>query len=243
MQEKKLQPLDRPPSLPQSVQAAIREFILTNDLRSGDVLPTETQLTRQLGVSRNAVREAVKALELVGIVEVRRGSGLFVGDFSLEPLLNNLPYGLMADLEELRELLEIRQVLESGMLARVIAARTETQLAALREVVERMHVLAGQGKPFPEEDRAFHQHLMENTGNKTLLKLLDIFWLTYHRARQTAAIEDEDPVHTAQNHAAIVDALAAGDLEQARRALDSHYTGLGSLSFRIDQVRRRSRGG
>lgn len=243
MYEKDLKPLHRPPSLPQSVQTAIREFILDNSLRSGDLLPSETQLTKQLGVSRNAVREAVKALELVGVVEVRRGSGLFVGDFSLEPLLDNLPYGLMADLEELRELLEIRQVLESGMMVQVIARRTDSQMATLRKAVRKMQTLAAQGKSFPKEDREFHQCLMENVGNKTLLKLLDIFWLTYHRASQVADIEDYDPIRTAEDHVKIIDAIGAGDLEGTRTALEDHYTGLGSLKFRIDQARRNKESG
>ena len=99
MNNKDFQPLQRPPSLPETVQTAIRNFIADNNLRTGDALPPETQLTKQLGVSRNAIREAVKSLEMVGIVEVRRGSGLFVGDFSLDPLLDNLPYGLMSDLQ------------------------------------------------------------------------------------------------------------------------------------------------
>lgn len=234
---KDLKRLHRPPSLPQSVQTAIREFILDNNLKSGDALPPETQLTKQLGVSRNAVREAVKALELVGIVEVRRGSGLFVGDFSLEPLLDNLPYGLMSDLQELRELLEIRQVLEIGMVEHVIAHRTDEQIETLRQIVERMRSRAEQKKAFPKEDREFHQRMLQNAENGILLKLLDVFWLTYNRASHTIDIEDYDPMSTYRDHVEIVDAIAAGDVERTKRALEKHYTGLGSLRFRIEQAR------
>ena len=239
MPDKNLQPLDRPLSLPESVQRAIRAFIRDNHLKSGDVLPPETQLTKQLGVSRNAVREAVKALEITGIVEVRRGSGLFVGEFSLDPLLESLPYSLMTDLRELRELLEIRQVLETGMMQRVIGQITQDHIDRLRDILQRMGHRAENEEPFPEEDREFHQCLIESVGNQTLSKLLDIFWKTYHRASRLDELEDPPPLKTYLDHVAIVDAVVARDVEAAITALETHYTGLGSLSFRLNQVERR----
>jgi len=236
MYDKNLQPLTRPLSLPETVQRAIREFIRDNNLKSGDALPPETQLTKQLGVSRNAVREAVKALEITGIVEVRRGSGLFVGDFSLDPLLKSLPYGLMTDLRELRELLEIRQVLEAGMMHRVIEQITQEHIDRLRDILRRMGSRAEAGEPFPEEDREFHQCLVESIGNQTLTKLLDIFWQTYYRASRLDELEDYDPLKTYLDHVAIVNAVATRDVEAAKTALEKHYTGLGSLSFRLNRV-------
>jgi len=238
MYDKSLEPLRRPPSLPETVQRAIREYIDNNNLKPGDALPPETHLTRQLGVSRNAIREAVKALEMTGIVEVRRGSGLFVGAFSLDPLLESLPYGLMTDLRELRDLLDIRKVLEIGMVERVLQQKTDDQVKNLRNTLEGMEQCASKGQPFPHEDREFHQQMFENIGNQTLLKLLDIFWQTYHRASQIDEIEDYDPMKTYQDHVAIVQAFEAGNAEALKTALAKHYTGLGSLTFRLDQVER-----
>ncbi len=241
MPDKNLQPLDRPLSLPESVQRAIRAFISDNNLKSGDALPPETQLTKQLGVSRNAVREAVKALEITGIVEVRRGSGLFVGDFSLDPLLESLPYGLMTNLRTLRELLEIRQVLETSMIQRVVEQVTPEHIDRLRNILERMGNQAKKQNAFPEEDREFHLCLMETAGNQTLIKLLDIFWKTYYRASRIDELEDYDPLKTYLDHVAIVDAIEAQDVAAAKNALETHYTGLGSLTFRLNQVERSQR--
>lgn len=238
MYEKDLKPVRRPPSLTDSVQQVIRDFIVDNQLNSGDALPPETQLAKQLGVSRNAIREAVKALEMTGIIEVRRGSGLFVGDFSLDPLLESLPFGLMSELRDLRELLEIRLVLEVGMVEKVIEKRTDAQIQRLRATLERMGKQAKAGNPFPEEDREFHQVLFKNINNETLLKLLDIFWKTYNRASRTDDIEDYDPMKTYRDHVGIVDAVEEGDAAAAKTALEKHYTGLGSLKFRIDNVER-----
>ena len=87
----KIKSLGRAPALHQSVQAALKQFILDNDLRTGDPLPPEATLARQLGVGRNSVREAIKALESLGFLETRRGIGVLVGAITLEPLMEPLP--------------------------------------------------------------------------------------------------------------------------------------------------------
>src|SRR5688500_15038392 len=130
-----LKPLTRQRLLYQSVQDAVRAFILDNKLRAGDPLPPETDLARQLGVSRNSVREAVKAMESLGILETGRGSGLFVRAFAFDPRLDNLSYGLLFDLQELAELLEIRRVLETGMIDAAMQAMPPAAVADLNAVV------------------------------------------------------------------------------------------------------------
>src|SRR5260221_10589345 len=90
-----LKPIKRGELLYEAAQTEIKEYIITHRLKSGDPLPTEMKLAEHLGVSRNSVREAVKALEAVGVLESRAGAGLFVSDFSFDPLLRNMAYGLM----------------------------------------------------------------------------------------------------------------------------------------------------
>jgi DNA-binding FadR family transcriptional regulator len=223
-----LEPLKQPPLLSQSVETSIRNYILDNHLNPGTPLPSENELARQLGVSRNAVREAVKGLSSLGIVESRRGSGLFVGSFSLDALIENLPYGLLNDLEGLRDLFQIRMVLETGMIGSVLELTTEAHITAIGEIVARMRAKAEAGQTFAEEDREFHQKLFEPLGNKTLIKLLDVFWLTFHKAARHTRLYDTDPIWTLQAHAAILDAVAARDLDGSRQALVRHYDGLAS---------------
>lgn len=221
-----LKPLVRPALLHHSVQDALRAFILDNKLRAGDPLPPETDLARQLGVSRNSVREAVKAMESLGILETRRGSGLYVRAFSFAPLLENLPYALLFDLRELAELLEIRRALETGLIGAAMRGMPPTAIAALEEVVAAMETRASRGEGFGDEDRRFHQILFESLGNQTLLKLLDIFWLTYQEASRHTDMDNPDLIPTYQDHAAISAAVAAGDVAAARAALDRHYAGV-----------------
>jgi DNA-binding FadR family transcriptional regulator len=221
-----LKPLARQPLLHRSVQDAIRAYIIDNRLRAGDVLPPETDLARQLGVSRNSVREAVKALESLGILETRRGSGLYVRAFSFDPLLENLSYGLLFDLRELAELLEIRRALETGLVGAAMRAMTRANVEALGEVVQDMAARARRAEGFFEEDRRFHQVLFEPLGNQTLLKLLDVFWLTYREASRQTDMQNPDLIPTYEDHAAIYDAIAAHDELEARAALDRHYAGI-----------------
>src|SRR5688572_817043 len=98
----------------QTVQQEIKSYIAEHSLKAGDSLPPETELAQQLGISRTSVREAVKSMETLGILEARPGAGLFVRKFSFDPLLDNLPYGLMTGLKDLQDILEIRFHIEYG---------------------------------------------------------------------------------------------------------------------------------
>src|SRR6266567_958567 len=103
----KLKSLGRKKLLYQAVQEEIKSYILKHRLVPGDAIPTEHELAQQLDISRNSVREAVKSLEALGILESRAGSGLYVRSFSFDSILNNLPYGLLFDLKVLMDLVEV----------------------------------------------------------------------------------------------------------------------------------------
>jgi DNA-binding FadR family transcriptional regulator len=218
-----LKQLRQRPLLYQEVQDAIKSHIIDNHLRPGDSLPPETELASQLGVSRNSVREAVKGLESLGILETRHGSGVFVGEFSIEPLFDSLPYGLLIDLKDLRNLLDVRRVLESGMIESALRAMSDQQIADLEQLVDEMRVLAERDQTFSEQDRAFRQKLYEGLDNSTLLRVIDVFWLASHKTSAYTSIEDRDPLHTYRDHVAILDAVKAGDAERVRSALEQHH--------------------
>ncbi|MFN8475730.1 MAG: FadR/GntR family transcriptional regulator [Anaerolineae bacterium] len=231
-----LRRVDQQPLVSQSAQAIIKEYVVANRLRPGDPLPPETELVRQLGIGRNSVREAVRALAALGLVEVRRGSGLFVGQFSVESILDSLAYPVAFELDELSDLLAVRRALEVGMADVGIAAVSADQICQLRGIVDRMRDRAEQGESFPEEDREFHQALWANLNNSVLMRLLDTFWLTFNTAATHTDLTNRNPMRTYQNHAAIVDAIEVRDVAKVRLALDQHYA---DLSERIAEARRR----
>lgn len=212
--------LSRRQPIYEAAQMEIKAFILRNNLKPGDSLPPEAELARQLGISRNSLREAVKSLESLGVLEARTGVGLFVRGFSFDPLLENLAYGLRIGSKDLRDIFEIRYHLEYSMAERAVQAVTPEQIAHLRTILERMRVAAEAGQYSAEDDRAFHQALWENVDNTILSKLLDIFWMIREQAQQSDLIlAPPDPLTTYQRHVSIVDALVEGNAASLRSAI------------------------
>jgi DNA-binding FadR family transcriptional regulator len=219
-----LSALERSPSLLHRVQEEVKGYILVNGLGPGDALPPEGELAKQLSISRNTVREAVKSLEGLGIVEARPGSGLFVKSFSFDAIIDNLPYGLLFDAKSVTDFIEVRAHLEYGMVERVIRETTPEQLEALRAIVEEMRRAAEAGQYDAAGDRAFHAALYQNLGNPVLLRVLDLFWLVVRRASELAqVIEPADPLETARSHERILEALERRSAEEMRDAFHHHY--------------------
>jgi len=226
MAQKALQRLARPPLLHVSVQDSLKQFIGDNGLVGGDALPPESVLARELGVGRNSVREAIKALESVGVLETRRGIGVFVRDFSFDPLLEHLPYGLGRELRDVEDVLEIRRTLELGLIEKAVAAIGPEDLAALRAVLDGMRTKAERGESFAAEDQQFHGLLFHALGNRVLIRLLEIFWQAFHKASGFFDLDNPDPVATWRDHEALFEAVAARDPARARERLEAHYRGI-----------------
>ncbi|MFC3703585.1 FadR/GntR family transcriptional regulator [Devosia honganensis] len=223
---KSLTPLSRPPLLHVTVQESLKQYIEDNRLKAGDPLPPETFLAQQLGVGRNSMREAIKALESLGIVETRRGVGVFVKEFSFKPLLDNLAYGLQDSLRDVEELREIRRVLETGLIGKTIEMIDAADLAELRQQTELMKLRAERNESFAAEDQRFHQLLFRCQNNRMLSMLIDIFWIAFNKASDFNNLDNPNPLDTWRDHHEIVEAIANKDVERARERLDAHYLGI-----------------
>ena len=217
-----LEPIKRYPAVPGYVRDSIREYIRQNGLKPGSPIPSEKELSQRLGVSRNSVREAVKALESLGLLETRQGSGIYVRDFTLEPLLDELQYQFLCDVREVGDFLEVRQALELGMIDEALRRIDATHIAALEQVLARMRDCAERQQDYTEEDREFHRLLFVPVQNAILHKLLDTFWLVYCRA--TESLEDDDSrMRIYHNHEAVMEAVRRRDAPAARSAIHQHY--------------------
>jgi len=212
-----------------SVQDRLKDYIAANELGCGDPLPPEGELAKRLGVSRTSVREAVKGLESVGVVESRRGIGVFVAEFSFGPLLDHLPYGFNGSLRDVAELMEVRKTLEVALIERVLDIIPTERLVELDGVLEAMHARAEQGEGFPEADEIFHSRLFACLENRILDRLIAVFWQAFHKATRFFDMQNQDPMTTYRDHVEIVAAVRAGDAPRARLALETHYHGIGTL--------------
>ncbi len=145
----------------QQLQSLICGYITENKLRPDDPLPAEGDLAELFGVSRNSVREAVKSLQVLGVLVSRPGSGLFVGEFSFDPIVDNLPYAIVVDYRDLADLLEVRRTLEVGMVDQILSSRTDEQIDELGEIIEKWkRAITKDNEAYPADlDRAFHAAL------------------------------------------------------------------------------------
>ncbi len=217
------QPLHR------QVQEAIRAYIVDNQLVAGDQLPPEGRLAELLGISRNSVREGVKALEVQGVIEARVGAGLFVRAFSFEPILEGLPYGLLVGLESVSHLLRLREVLDLGAVEHLIESVSEDQVANLQSILDEWRVAAEKGVYPAQLDRDFHQALYAELDNPLLPRLAGLFWDIYRQVTDNSDVPDvEDPKHTQRLHREILEGLIARDPSRLRAAIKDHYPGIWS---------------
>lgn len=213
------------------IQDEVMRLILDRGLQAGAPLPTETELMEDLGVSRNSVREALKALQALDIVDIRHGYGTYVGEASLTPLVDGLTFRALArpdgDTAALAEILQIREILEDGLVRRVAATLTDEELDGLAAVVDRMEAAQRAGDPVAELDRDFHELLYASLGNTLVPQLLGAFWTVFLRvAGARGWTDDPTPELTIRRHRDIVAALRARDVEGARRAMSDHFRGI-----------------
>ena len=132
-----LKPIGNAP-LHREIQRRIKAHILEMNLKSGDRLPTETEMATQLQVSRNALREGLKALEAIGLVEVRMGAGTFVAAFDPVKYMDSFTHNLLVEGLRLDELWEIRQALERAFIARVACCIADQDLEELDQLMLQM---------------------------------------------------------------------------------------------------------
>ncbi len=216
-----------------AAQESIKQYILDNQLGAGAPLPTEHALSRTLGISRNSLREALRALETIGVVETRHGLGTYVGRSSLGPLINGMAFSLTqrigGDTRALRELLELREILEVELVRRVTGQHTPDELVDLEALVAQMESYASQGILDPAVDRVFHDVLYRPLNNRAVTMLLDAFWEVQEKVRtQLPAITRVANIEAlnAGWHRAILQALRAGDPVVAAAAMQEHFTGI-----------------
>lgn len=204
------------------VEREIRELITRHALSEGDPLPSEGELVAQFGVSKSTVREAIRRLETLGYVNVVHGVGLRVGRFSIGSVVQNLPYDLLNKARGLREILEVRTVLEENFLVQASQKISTDQLVALEEIVDRMNEASTSGEVLPELDAEFHARLYECLDNSLITDLIHAFWQLFHSARN--ALEFTRNFHAVEEHRAIVKAMRMGDEQAIRTAMREHFS-------------------
>lgn len=203
--------------------ARIRDLIAVGRLAPGSRLPPEHELAAQLGLSRNTVREAVRALVTARVLDVRRGDGTYVTSLTPDLLLE----GVGAAVELMRddgalEVLEVRRYLEPAATALAASRIDDAGMAALQAALRQMRE-ATDDEQFVAHDTEFHAQVAAASGNGTLASLLAGLSSRTLRVRVLRAITGADAVrHTIEQHEGIYAALAARDPNLAHAMAVGH---------------------
>jgi DNA-binding FadR family transcriptional regulator len=213
----------RNPSVTDDAIDKIQKLIISGSWGPGDRLPKETELAAQLGLSRNSLREAVRALSQLRVLEVRQGDGTYVTSLEPELLLESTSFvsHLLVG-ESAVELFEVRRLLE-GAAAALAAARIDfAGKDALRATLERM-IDAETVEQLVEADVDFHAVIARATGNTFLTSLLASLSSRTRRARMWRGREVDNALDvTRDEHRRIYEAIVAADPELARAAAMAH---------------------
>ena len=205
----------------------IKDMIISGELSAGDRLPPEKELSEKLGLSRSSLREAVKALELIRVLDVRRGDGTYVT--SLEPKLLTEAMTFIVDLhqgESILDIFEVRRILEPAAAAMAAGRITAEHIAQLRASLENIDH-SSSIEQLVERDLVFHRLITAAAGNSYLASVLDALSNTTIQARIWRGLIQEKAVdRTLAEHSAIIDALERGDAELAKSLLTVHISGV-----------------
>jgi DNA-binding FadR family transcriptional regulator len=213
-------------SLNATAQEEIKLFIVESGLKGGDPIPTEKVLEEKLGISRTSIREALRSLEALGIIETRHGVGRFLREFNYDAILANLSYNISVNVQNFREIIEIRIALETNFLEQVTPTMTDEVLSELSEIVDRMEEEVYHGEPdegLIQTHTDFHLKLYESADNQLLLHLIRMFATIQRTLTMLKQYRTSDTGEFVQLHRRLVEALAERDPVLAKERLLEHF--------------------
>lgn len=225
---------DRTPTLPDSLRVQPREaplaeitrklidYLLSGEVEAGSRIPGERHLAEALGVGRSAVREAIKSLSLLGLLEVRQGDGTYLSRSGSDLLPRVIEWGLLLEMPSIMDLLEARAEIEIVAAGLAATRAGEDEVAELNKRLEAMRDAVDDVDSYVEADIAFHLEVARASGNEVFANLVaSLRALLRVWAERVLAHAGETESSLAM-HEPIVTAIAAGDKEKARAAMQAH---------------------
>ncbi|WP_199441103.1 FadR/GntR family transcriptional regulator [Umezawaea beigongshangensis] len=206
----------------------VKEMIVSGELKPGDRLPREADLAERLGLSRNSLREAVRALSLVRVLDVRQGDGTYVSSLRADELLGALSFVLELHHgdDSVLQVLQVRRILEPAATAMAAQRAQPDEIAELRALCDAAET-ARSAQELAGHDLAFHRAVARCSGNTYLARLLDTMAGPAARTRVWHGITGARAVErVVAEHRAIVDALEARQPELARSWSTVHVAGV-----------------
>ncbi|PAU74058.1 FadR/GntR family transcriptional regulator [Halomonas salipaludis] len=196
----------------------IKTALIRGQLKPGDYLPSETELTQSLGIGKSSVREAIKMLQAIGIVEVRRGQGTIIRREPGTPLVDPMAFGMILARGMTRDVLEFRQMFEPAYTLQAMANATPEDHASIRHAITALAAAIANGEQTSRHDVSFHRAVLRATHNpmtirvgETLIELIEAALETSMQTLPETALKD---------HQAIYAAFQAGDTNGVLAAIE-----------------------
>jgi GntR family transcriptional repressor for pyruvate dehydrogenase complex len=228
MEWHKVEPINNP-RIYEEIVRQIRTLISEGKLKSGDRLPPERDLAERFRVSRASVREALRSLESMGLIEIRLGEGTFVREISVDSLIEPLALVILTQREAVGELFEARRLLEPPIAG--LAARRSTK----EEIQEMERILEEQGKEVAAggtglaQDAAFHAAIASSTNNRAITRIVHAVIDLLTQSREESLQIAGRPTRSHQDHLRILEAIRGRRSAEARRAMLDHVVAVETL--------------
>ncbi|MDT4763348.1 FCD domain-containing protein [Sphaerochaeta sp. PS] len=206
---------------------SIKQYIVDNNLTSGDQLPSEVILGESLGISRASLREAMKTLEGSGIIETMHGKGRFIRSFNYDQMIDSLTYNLRVHYKDFKEVLQVRIGLEAYFLPRVVGKLTDkdfAELEALLTVLEQQIKEGREDSELVETHTLFHQRLYKVFDNQLLNSLISMFATFQRMLSEMNRVKTSDNETFLQQHKDLLESLKGEDEDKVLQCLKEHFS-------------------
>ena len=209
-------------SLAESVAKRILEMVISRALKPGDQLPPERELAEMLDVSRPSVREALRGLTILGVVNVRQGGGAFISQLDADALLGPIRFFLSLEDMNLRELYDARSLIEGDVARRAAENMSDSQIEALEKLLDEQPATISDPNAFRVADLRFHEALWNGCGNAFLKRIgesLNSLGLEFRRRASENPMVLEQSL---KDHRRLFEAIKARDPSAAAQAAEKH---------------------
>ncbi|HEU4370849.1 MAG TPA: FadR/GntR family transcriptional regulator [Methylomirabilota bacterium] len=212
----------------------VKAMIAEGKVKGGDRLPPERDLAEKFVVSRTSVREALRALESLGLVEIRPGEGTFVRQVSIESLIEPLALLMVSQREAIGELFEARRLLEPSLAALAAERATPEELHEMERILEAQAGEVAAGRTGLAQDAQFHAAIGAAAHNRAITRIAHAIMDLLTQSREESLNTPGRPTRSHEDHRRVLAAIGARDAEGARRAMLEHISAVESLVLGAD---------
>jgi GntR family transcriptional repressor for pyruvate dehydrogenase complex len=219
--------------VPDEIANRIRTLIVDGTFTPDHPLPSERALAQRMRVSRGSVRDAIRRLEVVGLLEARHGQGTFLRELSVDNLVTPMASVLTFNRTRQADLMDVRRMFEPAVAGMAATRATPSDLQEIERILGAQRRKVQSGKPTIDEDTAFHTAVARATHNPVIVGIMETLNDLLVESRARALQRRGRPLRSVRGHAAVVQALRRQDANRAAAAMRTHIDQIAAL---LDQL-------